>query len=71
MELPLRQNEALQIVRKFIKANGFPPTVKDIAVAMGISIHAADCHLRALDKKNVIQRTPGIARGITIVAGSK
>ncbi|WP_455387485.1 LexA family protein [Petrachloros mirabilis] len=66
MELPPRQKEALDAIVNYIAWYNFPPTVRDLAAIMKISVHAADQHLRALARKGVIKRSPGIARGIII-----
>lgn len=66
MELPPRQKEALDAIVCFLSWYGYAPTVRDLARIMKISVHAADQHLRALARKGVIKRSPGIARGITI-----
>jgi hypothetical protein len=38
---------------------------------MNISVHAAEIHLRALDRKGAISRAPGIARGLTILVDAE
>lgn len=69
MHKPLspRQADTLKMVRDYIETCGYPPTLRELAKHMGISIHAANGHLVALEKKGAIRRTEGVARGITIV----
>jgi repressor LexA len=65
VELTPRQAEAVA----FIKANShlYGPTVREIAAAMGIaSVNGVQGHLDALEKKGVLRRKPGIARGIEL-----
>jgi len=65
VELTPRQAEAVA----FIKANShlYGPTVREIAAAMGISsLNGVQGHLDALEKKGVLRRKPGIARGIEL-----
>jgi len=65
VELTPRQAEAVA----FIRANShlYGPTVREIAAAMGIaSVNGVQGHLDALEKKGVLRRTPGIARGIEL-----
>jgi repressor LexA len=65
VELTPRQAEAVA----FIRANShlYGPTVREIAAAMGIaSTNGVQGHLDALEKKGVLRRTPGIARGIEL-----
>jgi repressor LexA len=60
-----RQAEAVA----FIRANSqlYGPTVREIAAAMGISsVNGVQGHLDALEKKGVVRRTPGVARGIEL-----
>jgi len=65
VQLTPRQAEAVA----FIKANShlYGPTVREIAAAMGIaSVNGVQGHLAALEKKGVVRRTPGVARGIEL-----
>jgi repressor LexA len=65
--LTARQAEVLA----FIKANMayFSPTVRQIAVEMGIANHnAVFRHLNALEKKGRIRRIPGKSRNIEVIA---
>jgi len=60
-----RQAEAVA----FIRANSqlYGPTIREIAAAMGIaSVNGVQGHLAALEKKGVVRRTPGVARGIEL-----
>lgn len=57
-------------VLDFIKANSglYGPAVREIAAAFGIkSPNGVVCHLKALERKGFVRRTPGIARGIEVV----
>ena len=58
-------------VLAFIKANMayYSPTVRQIAVEMGIRNHnAVFHHLNALEKKGRIRRVPGKSRNIEVIA---
>jgi repressor LexA len=60
-----RQRQVLE----FIRANSglYGPTVREIAAALSIrSPNGVVCHLRALEKKGVINRRPGKSRGIEV-----
>jgi repressor LexA len=64
-KLTERQSQVFQFIREHIEAQGCPPTRAEIAKAMGFrSINAAEDHLRALARKNVIILKQGISRGI-------
>jgi len=70
MNKPLspRQSDALQAIRDYIEVCGYPPTLRELAKHMSISIHAANGHLIGLEKKGAIKRTEGVARGIAVLA---
>ena len=65
-QLTARQAEVLE----FIKANSgmFGPTIRQIAAAIGVNnVTGVVGHLRALEKKGYIRRTPNVARGIEVI----
>ena len=62
-ELTARQQEVLDFIRQQQQQTGFPPSSREIQVHFGFqSQTAAMNHLRALERKGVINRTPGKAR---------
>jgi repressor LexA len=66
--LTARQAELLRCIRTFTETRGYPPSIRDMADLCGISSpNGVQCHLRALEKKGAIRRTPGISRGIAIL----
>ncbi|MEM7020424.1 MAG: transcriptional repressor LexA [Pseudomonadota bacterium] len=66
--LTSRQQEVLDCILVQMKEMGRPPTRAEIARKMGFkSINAAEQHLKALAKKNVIELVPGASRGITLL----
>ncbi len=69
LKLSRRQNEILNLIRRQIEKNGLPPTRADICVAFGFSSpNAAEAHLRTLERKGMIEMTPGASRGIRLIA---
>jgi repressor LexA len=63
-----RQAEILRLVRELTEVSGFPPTRAEIARSMGFrSVNAAEQHLRALEKKGVIEIMSGASRGIRVL----
>lgn len=67
-DLTKRQQQILQMIQAHISQTGFPPTRTDICEYFGFrSPTAADDHLKALDRKGVIELIPGASRGIRIV----
>lgn len=56
-ELTTRQNEILNYIKKYIATHGYPPTIREIGMALDVSspatIHA---HLANLEKKGFIRK---------------
>ncbi len=66
-QLTPRQKEILHMIQEFIADYGMPPTRADIARELGFkSANAAEEHLRALQKKGVLELVPGASRGIQL-----
>ena len=66
-DLTPRQAEILQLIRDAIESSGFPPTRAEICRVLGFrSPNAAEEHLRALERKGVIEILDGTARGIVL-----
>jgi repressor LexA len=62
-ELTARQREVLDFIRQQQRETGLPPSSREIQAYFGFhSQTAAMNHLRALERKGVISRTPGKAR---------
>ena len=66
-----RQVEILRLIEAHVEDSGFPPTRAEICSAMGFSSpNAAETHLRALERKGVIEMTSGASRGIRLTQQS-
>lgn len=66
-KLTARQAEILSFLQDFIEESGMPPTRAEIARKLGFrSVNAAEEHLRALQRKGVIELVPGASRGIRL-----
>jgi repressor LexA len=62
-----RQRQILKLVQDSIRQNGMPPTRAEIAEQLGFkSPNAAEEHLRALQRKGVIDLIPSASRGIQL-----
>ena len=68
-----KQQQIYNFIRKQIETKGYPPAIRDICEAFGISSpNGVMCHLKALQKKGYINRVEkrdnkrAQARGITI-----
>ena len=66
-ELTPRQRQILEMIQEFIAVTGMPPTRAEIAAELGFkSANAAEEHLRALQRKGVLDLLPGASRGIQL-----
>ena len=66
-ELTPRQKQILELIQDFIYETGMPPTRAEIAAELGFkSANAAEEHLRALQRKGVLDLVPGTSRGIQL-----
>ena len=66
-QLTPRQSQILDMIQDFINETGMPPTRAEIARELGFkSANAAEEHLRALQKKGVLELVPGASRGIQL-----
>lgn len=63
-----RQRQVLDFIKSEIRRQGFPPTVRDICEAVGLSssstVHA---HLSALEAKGLIRRDPSKPRALEVL----
>ena len=66
-ELTPRQSQILDMIQEFINETGMPPTRAEIARELGFkSANAAEEHLRALQRKGVLELVPGASRGLQL-----
>ncbi|EOV0145934.1 transcriptional repressor LexA [Vibrio vulnificus] len=63
-----RQQQVFDLIKSKIEITGMPPTRAEIARELGFrSANAAEEHLKALARKQVIEIVPGASRGIRIL----
>ena len=55
-EMTPRQREVLEFVRSFSDRHGVPPAVREIAERFGFTARAAFDHLKALERKGMLER---------------
>ena len=66
-ELTPRQRQILFLIQNVMEETGMPPTRAEIAKALSFrSANAAEEHLRALERKGVLELIPGTSRGIRL-----
>ena len=62
-----RQRQIYDFISQYLQKNGFAPTLKEIANAIGVtSLATIHEHLQALQKKGVIKKHEGTIRGIEL-----
>jgi len=64
-----RQQQVYAFLTEYLAANGYPPTLQEIAQHLHISGNLGVLrHLKALERAGLITRNPGSSRSITLVA---
>lgn len=63
-----RQRQIVDYIAQYIQKNGYAPTLKEIAEAIGVSsLATVHEHLQALERKKIIRKNSGVSRGIELV----
>jgi repressor LexA len=66
-QLTSRQQDVYDMIRSLIVSRGYGPTVREIGEHFGIkSPNGVMCHLRALERKGLIRRSPNKSRAIEL-----
>ena len=67
-QLTDRQQNVYDMIRELIVKRGYGPTVREIGEHFGIkSPNGVMCHLRALERKGLIRRSPNKSRAIELM----
>lgn len=67
-----KQKQILAFLRRFREAKDYPPTIRDIVKACGISsTSVVDYNLKILEKEGHIRRDREVSRGIELLGGSQ
>lgn len=70
-ELSAKQRRILEFIRRFIREHDYPPSIRDIQIACGISsTSVVDYNLKALERMGYIRRDKEISRAIELLDGS-
>jgi repressor LexA len=68
--LTKRQQEIFDFVKRYVGDHGYPPTVRDIGKAIGLtSSSTVHAHLANLEKLGVLRRDPTKPRAIEVLVG--
>jgi repressor LexA len=72
VELSPRQREILEFVNSHVDQHGYPPTVREIGTAVGLTspstVHA---HLARLESAGLIRRDPTKPRALEVIEGGR
>lgn len=72
MNLTERQNHILSFIRSSVDENGYPPSVREIGIAVGLaSTSTVHGHLDRLEKRGMIRRASQKSRALELVNGSE
>jgi repressor LexA len=67
-DLPERQREVLEVIRAWVERFGYPPSVREIGEAVGLtSTSSVSYQLRALEQKGYLRRDPNRPRAIGVL----
>jgi repressor LexA len=67
-DLTDRQREILDFIKAEMRRKGYPPTVRDIGQAVGLSSSSTvHSHLNALEAKGLIKRDPSKPRALEVI----
>lgn len=71
VQLTQRQRAVYEFIRDKIRTRGYGPTVREIGLNFKIrSPNGVMCHLKALEKKELITREPNMSRAIQLLTES-
>src|SRR5947209_20168252 len=66
--LTRRQREILTFVQRYADAHGYPPSVREIGQALGLtSSSTVHSHLAALERKGYLRRDPSNPRALEVL----
>jgi repressor LexA len=68
--LTVRQRRILEVIRESVQRRGYPPTIRDICDATGLSSTSSVSHqLRMLERKGYLRRDAKLPRAVDVRAG--
>jgi repressor LexA len=69
--LSARQQQVLEVIRQAIATRGYPPSIREIGQAAGLSSPSSVAHqLRMLERKGYLRRDPNLPRAMEVVGTS-
>src|SRR5687767_13226217 len=71
-DLPPRQRDVIRLIVNLTEERGYPPTLAELAQAMGLknrmTVHQ---HVAALKKKGMVHWEPGLNRSLTVIGAAQ
>lgn len=65
--LTTRQRQVLEVIREWVERLGYPPSVREIGEAVGLTSTSSVAHqLRALERKGYLRRDPNRPRAVGV-----
>ena len=69
--LTVRQQQVLDVIRTWVSRFGYPPSVREIGEAVGLTSTSSVSHqLRALQRKGYLRRDPNRPRAVGVLAAT-
>ena len=66
--LTARQRRVLEVIREWVERRGYPPSVREIGEAVGLTSTSSVAHqLRALERKGYLRRDPNRPRAVGVL----
>src|SRR6476660_7950960 len=67
--LTVRQRRVLEVIRNAVDRRGYPPSMREIGQAVGLTSPSSVSHqLNALEKKGYLRRDPNRPRALEVVS---
>ena len=67
VELSKHLRETLSFIESFTRENGYPPSIREIAKEIRVTIGAVQKQLKKLEKLRLIKKQGGLSRGIQVI----
>lgn len=65
--LTQRQREVLEVIRSSVRERGYPPSIREIGEAVGLTSTSSVAHqLRTLERRGLLKRDPHRPRAVNV-----
>ena len=67
-ERKFTDEQLVECIRSYTEEHGYPPTLREIAVGLGVASFPNIGHrIQLLEERGLVERTPNVARGVRIL----